>query len=180
MNMIQEQLARRYATAFLNLFGDQIAVADAERINRAYRALHHAHEFIFILGMPVLSADTKWKMIDEFFAVYALPERLKKLVRLLMDQGRISLLPVVFKHMWWIYLERNDMMHMRVASSCELDDTQRQSIENFTSHKTGTKNIYAYRVDQRLIAGIRLQSDTVLWDNSIRVRLNAAARLLQV
>lgn len=63
------------------------------------------------------------------------------------------------------------MHSITVASSCELLDEQRKSIESFIARHVSGKKSYTYTVDPSLIAGVRIYSDTILWEVSIEKQL---------
>ena len=43
--------------------------------------------------------------------------------------------------------------------------------------QTAATNLYAYSIDTDLIAGVRIQSDTLLWEYSIDKQLRKLARV---
>ncbi len=179
MNMRYEQLAHRYAVAFLNLYSAQISRKDAEQIYEVRKLLEKNHELVFVLSVSMISQKKKDELVEILFKKYELPEILKKLLNLLFVQKRIGLLAIVLRHVWWLYLKRNDMMHLYVESSCELTETQKESVEKFMGYKLPTTSgIYTYKVKKDLIAGIRIHSATILWDSSLRSRLTTLKHLL--
>lgn len=179
MNVAHEQLAHRYAAAFLNLFDAYITRADAEHMYTARKALEANHVLIFILSVRGIPQEKKDALVDALCKEYGLPEVLKKLTDLLFKQGRIELLAIVLRHIWWLYLKRHDMMHVYVESSCELSEAQKESVERFMAYKLPSiTGIYTYTVQKKLLAGIRMHSATILWDSSLRGKLTALRHFL--
>ncbi len=98
------------------------------------------------------------------------------LTRTLIEHKRIWLAAAVFRRLFALYKERTGLHQFVVRSSHELTDELRIEVERFLARAAGQGSIYTYTVDNRLIAGIRMQSDTLLWENSVRKQLNTVRR----
>ena len=177
MNIQEVILSRKYATAFLNLFIDKLSVTDYDTIVRAAVFLKEEPRLVSYFKLPRVDAVKK-KVIDRLFKEFKLPLILKKLTDLLMRDQRLFLLPQVLKSMEQLYRQRKGIMAFKVSSSYTLTKKQLENIEDLLATKTGKHIEYEHKVDNGLIAGIRLQSDTVLWEYSIARQLSEAQRLL--
>ncbi len=179
MNIIRERLAHKYAIAFLNVFGKKITDTQAQHFNEASVFLKNNHKVVFVLGVSTVSKEKKDRLIDTLFRECGLPEVTKKLIPLLYEKKRIGLLPEIFRHIWWLYLKQHNLMHVDVGSSMPLSDDQKKGVEHFLTHKiTDKRCVCSFSVDKKLIAGIRLQSDTILWDGSLQSRFKNLDQLL--
>jgi ATP synthase F1 delta subunit len=179
MNMRYEKLAHKYAVAFLNLYSADISKNEAERIYEFRKFLEKYHQLVFVLTVPIIHQATKDELLAVLFKQYQLPSILKKVCDLLFEHKRIDILPMVLRHIWWLYLKRNDMMHVYVESSMALTDEQKKNVEQFMHYKQPTiTGIYTYKITKDLIAGIRIHSATILWDSSLRYKLNRLKHLL--
>jgi len=58
-------------------------------------------------------------------------------------------------------------MIFNITSSHHLDISDLEIIEKFLAFKTGKKIISHHNLNKKLIAGIRLESNTLLWEYSI-------------
>ena len=63
------------------------------------------------------------------------------------------------------------IMITRIHMHLLLSMNDKEQIEQFLVRATGHTNIYKYKVDNALIAGVRLQSETLLWEHSIAKQL---------
>jgi F0F1-type ATP synthase delta subunit len=70
-----------------------------------------------------------------------------------------------------LFKERAGIHDFVIKSAVALSQQEKDQIEKFLARKTGQDNIYTYHVDTRLIAGVRLRSQTLLWEHSIAQQL---------
>jgi F0F1-type ATP synthase delta subunit len=76
-------------------------------------------------------------------------------------------------------LHRKGYLYAKVSSAHELDDTIRQQVETYL-HELGRKHVEVeYRIDERLIAGIKIETPTEELDASIRMKLDSLVERLQ-
>ena len=177
MNIQESILSRKYATAFLNLFIDKLSLADYNTIVRTAAFLQEEPRLVSYFKLPRVDVVKK-KVITVLFKEFKLPSILKKLTDLLMRDQRLFLLGQVLKSMEQLYRQRKEIMAFEVSSSYKLTEKQLETITDLLVTKTGKRIEYEYEVDNALIAGIRLQSDTLLWEYSIARQLAEAQRLL--
>ena len=69
-------------------------------------------------------------------------------------------------------MRKKNIYHFIVSSPCVLDsqeqDLVKQFLENQFEHVT---ILYSYKTDPTLLAGIRIENGSFLWESSIRKRL---------
>jgi F0F1-type ATP synthase delta subunit len=75
-------------------------------------------------------------------------------------------------------LEQKNIMHIRVSSACQLTPEQKTVIQEFMAQATKKQIIDDYEVDADLINGIRIQSNTLLWEQSVAQRLRDVKQFL--
>jgi F-type H+-transporting ATPase subunit delta len=173
MNYAETVLARRYATALLRVCGDQFSQEDIDSLKHAVTFFKTHKAALYFLALPDLAARSKKDIVKKLFELVKLPACFQSLVRLLARHKRLRLLAPVLMCVIALYQEQHGIMNVHVQSSSLLDDAQLQVVRAFLSDKTGKKIIYTYAVKKDLIAGIRLQSDTLLWEYSVRKKLRA-------
>ena len=167
----RNRLSSMYAKAFLNIYASEISSEEINSLFTAYNFLSNHQEFIFWLGVPTLPHSKKILLIDEFIEKLELPNTTKKLIQLLMSHKRIHLFRDVILATWHEYLRRNNMMHFMFNTSHALPFKDQKIMQQFLSDKTGKHIIYTHKINPQLIAGVRLLSQTLLWDDSIAYKL---------
>lgn len=167
----KELLSRRYATAFLAVFGNILTLEEMNRLAQVRAFLEDNQSSLVALKIPTISASSKRDMLATLFAHYGLVGAWSLLVDLLLKDRRLFLLVPVLASAIRLYLQSHDMVQCTISSSYPLSDQQKQSIVHFIERMTGKKIISTYAVDATLIAGISIQSETFFWEHSVRRQL---------
>lgn len=164
-------VSKKYARAFLNLYGNDITDKDCVSFEQAVEFFKQNSEFVFLLKLHYIIDQTKLEIMDKLIATFKLPEVIHRLVSVLLDDSRLYLLPDVLA--WTIDLHRSDIgiELFNVASSHPLDKAEYAEIKKFLSDKIGKSIVIEASVESDLIAGLRMQSDYHLWEYSIRKQL---------
>lgn len=171
MNSVELYLVRRYALAFLSAFRDELSFSDIEKIKHAGRFFKEHKAVVYFLRLPGRSMQIKKELIKKLFERVHMPACLQKLVELLSHHKRLSLLPNTLELLIELYQESQGIMTVRVSSSSLLHEEQIKALEAFFAHKSAKRLSCSYTVDTSLIAGIRLQSNALLWEYSVRKKL---------
>ena len=114
--------------------------------------------------------------INLFKKHHAYIEGIDKLIDLLITDKRLMLMADILYEISHLYMQQHAIIDWTISSSDELSPEEKKSLEQFLVQKTAMQIVPTYIIDQTLIAGIRLQSDTFLWEYSVKSQLNALAR----
>jgi|GEM_PF-744751 len=164
----QAVLIKKYAMAFLNWCGDTISRADYEHIDQFARDFKRNRWALFFLKMPLLSNGTKKQLLEKHLRdEYQLPDCCFDIMNLLIDHKRGELLPLVFARAAALYRKKHRIMPFMIASSAPLHEQQKTQLVKFLAQQTDCDIIEKYTIDPALIAGIKMQSETFLWEYSI-------------
>ncbi len=164
-------ISHKYAQAFFNIYGDTVTSSAIKCIERAAQFLRAHRRALFLFKVPVIDRSIKQAGLVEFCDRFQLGDNIERLAIVLLHDKRASLLAPIFEAIVALYKKRNSIVGVTVASSCALTEEQRSFIEAFIArHVVGEKN-YRYTIDTSLIAGIRVYSDTFLWEFSIAKQL---------
>jgi len=168
----ERYLARRYAQAFLNVFGKKLSASDQENLCAGATFFEEHRKAIFLMQLGFLEEEIKLEALTKIGNKMGLPAIFENLMKLLVEHKRAFLLEEVFKQLCSIFKEQLGTMQFTVKSAGELTDEQKKEVVAFLAKETG-KNIFCiYKQDPSLIAGIHLQNEHFLWENSIRGRLS--------
>jgi ATP synthase F1 delta subunit len=177
MNIEYLILSRKYAVAFLNLFINEITLEDYHALVKLLLFLKNKPELNLMFKLPRVE-KAKREAIDCMMKEFQLPLPFKKLMDLLLDDQRLFLLLDVLRYIKQLYTEREGIMEFEIRSSHDLNHEQLEIIKYFLSSMTGKHIVYKHSIDRELIAGIRLQSDILLWERSVAQKLAEAQRSL--
>ncbi len=166
-------LARQYAKAFINLFGDRLTGDAVARMHKTAQFIRVQRGLLFLLSLPALDPVKKYDGLCTLIARFELVDVVADLIRVLIMDRRAALLPDVLDRIRQFYQDEHDIMPCTITSAHQLTQKDLAVIKGFLAQQTNCSIIYEYTVDQELIAGIRAQSNTVLWEHSIRKQLTA-------
>ena len=175
-----KSVARNYAIAFLNSFIDDISLDDFQAIRVVVRFLKDHKKMLSTLNIPGLSVEAKVRALHQVLESLSAPESLKRLMVVLVEHKRTALIPDVVAHIVSLYKRRKKIVFFTITSSHQLLDDELQSIQDFLAQKTGETILYDYAIDKGLVAGICCQSETLLWEHSVRKQLYDLRRQLIV
>lgn len=179
MNPDYALVARKYAQAFMAVAGDTFNEHEFRCSRELKRFLRKNRALLFHFGVPLVTKDIVEQALDLLYRDFKTCAALfKQLTRLLIKHHRIVILPDVLHHLGDLYKEQSNSMFFYVISSHDLDQHQIRACEEYVAGATGKKIVSEYFVDKELIAGIRLQSDTFLWEHSVRKQLQAVQQSL--
>lgn len=178
MNIQESYLARLYATAFFNIYGKALTFDNYSHLIESRHFLLQNPDYLFIYKLPRHFILVKKQIVNKFFGQFVLPSIFYKLTDLLLEKDRLSLLPLVLKYIEIKYREYNNLTSAVISSSCPLAKKEQEGIEEILNHVSGKKPLATYNIDKNLIGGIRIQSDTLMWEYSIAKQLRTIEKEL--
>ncbi len=173
MNTQDNTLARKYAKAFINVFIDKLDTQEMEHVKRLATFLGQHRRVLFYVQLSFLDGETTKKDFLDLLIKFNLDSLFKSLINLLEQQQRLFLLPKILEYIVRLYNEQHGIMEFTIVSSHRLNEPELNQIVDFLSEKTGKKILYTALIDKRLIAGIKLYSDSYGWEHSVRKQLKA-------
>ncbi len=178
MNMQKRLLAKRYAVAFFNVYKNQVVDADFQALDRAYCFFIEHKNINCFMKLTSLDENHKKEALRIIIKKIGLSEVFISLLDLLTDQKRTCFLPELFFALKVQFKKVKNITEWTVQSSLTLSKERKGYIEGMLK-KISKNNIRCtYKLDTTLIAGIRLQSEQLLWESSVRQKLQRITRFL--
>lgn len=171
-------LAKRYALALLHVSGDQLSYDDCIALNKAALLLRQHHNWLVFFETPDMTDKQREHMVIMLQERLHVPFACERMVHLLLMHRRMRLLPDVFECVAQLYFMMHKVELFTISSALEMTAVQIETIRAFLAHMTGKKIMYTYRVEASLIAGVRAQSHTALWEYSLTKKIRDAYRLV--
>jgi ATP synthase F1 delta subunit len=171
-------LARRYAQAFLNVYGSELTPAIRGRLRELHRFLSMQNSILFFLTIPTIDDEVKLRGLAFLCEKFELPDSVKKSMFLLLASKRAILLEQMVGFIDILYNKEHAISSFSISSACPLSHTDKEFLVSFLKAHTGDDVLYTYVIDKSLIAGIRMCSDTHLWEHSIARQLREIQLLL--
>ncbi len=164
-------LARKYATAFFIVAGDSFDEHDYEYAGELRTFFIKHRSALGLLNVPILEPAKMHMLVDSLANGFHAAEFFKRLLLLLIRHRRVLALPSILHHIRELYCHREHMVEFTIASSHELDKSERNVLIKLLAQATGKRIRSTYRIDPQLIAGVRMQSDNLGWEHSVRKQL---------
>lgn len=165
-------IAKRYAQAFLNVFA--LSIDNLNKINNAIEFLNQHTAVLSLLKVPLLDPRIKIQSLEGYLITrFGLSQSFKKLITVLVSQKRSYLIIDVLQQIALLYQDQQGIEQFAITSSIPLNPKELDVLQKFLSNQTHHAIIATATTDNRLIAGIRMQSSDHQWEHSIRKQLAA-------
>ncbi len=167
----RSDIAKKYAQAYLNVCDQQHTYKDFCTMWRAAQFLSEHHNLLFYLSLSMIDEVDKKRFIDLLFEKFHLFPSLKELFYLLLKNKHIHLAADTLRDIYALYKTQHKIVDLQVTSSTDLTEEQIEDIKHFFTKLSGQYPKIRYHVNPLLIAGIRLQTETLLWEYSVAQQL---------
>ncbi len=164
-------IARPYAEAVYRLASQNAALTEWSRMLEAASAVASDATMVDAISNPRL---TRENLEQIFLAVMgkALNEEGKNLVCLLIENGRLALLPVIAEEFEKLAAEQSGQVEAEIASAFPLSDVQVKEMVGMLEKRFLRKVTVQVSVDPELIGGVKINAGDVVIDASVRGQLN--------
>ena len=170
-------IARPYAKAAFDYAVEQKAT-DQWLQMLAFAAEVSANETVTELLSGSVASET---LADIFIKVCGdqIDEKGQNLIKLLAENGRLSVLPEVLALFVEMKAEFDSEIEVSVTSAVELNDAQQQELSGSLEKRFGRKVQLVCSVDATLVAGLIIEAGDTVIDGSVRSKLGRLATSLQ-
>ena len=165
-------VARRYARALFDigldqtryeLFGDELSA-----LAGTYEA---SPELRQTLENPVFKLDQRRGILEKVLPRVAPSKEVRSFALLLLERGRISALPAIARSYKELVDEKLGRLQATVTSAQPLDPATAASVQRALERRTGKKVVLTTSVDPDLIGGIVARVGDLVFDGSLKTRL---------
>ena len=177
-----KKIARNYAQALIeaankNLELQDTFISEIKILLESFKKVSNAKQ---VFNNPVISKEEKKKLIKR---ISGLTKQVTNFLFLLIDNRRFNLLPEIHDQMVKIVNKEKGIAVAEVSSASELDNDTLNSIKQKLESVLGSKGTVTIdsTVDPSLIGGVKVKVNDLVYDGSIKGRLeNLKHKLLQV
>lgn len=164
-------LAKKYAIAFVDVYRCEFCDDFLNGLSALNLFLKKNRYLYVYLMIPSVSLDIKKKVLDTLSKTFNLSNGMKKLIGVLLEHDRIEILDKVVIQIIRYYRKQVGEEFFRVSSSHELGEKEKETVIKFIKHHSKNKVKAKFFIDERLIVGLRIKSNTFLWERSISKQL---------
>lgn len=178
--MADRAIARRYATAFIELAAESRQIdalgADLGKALASCRA--NQGQLLDLLANPVFTLDERGAVLAAVLPRLGLNPLTANLLRLLLDKGRFGLLAEVVEAYEAFADERAGRVRVHVKTAEPLTPQLEAELRMALEKSTGKSVLLASSVDPSLIGGMTATLGDTVYDASARARLERLRQVL--
>ncbi len=166
-------LIKKYTLGLVNALKDEEEFSLVSGQLSEFSVLLSSHaELSETLANPFIPAAKKMMIVQEILTSAAAATKTTRFVLLLLDHGRLNLLPDILKHLPVLWHERKGVSTFEVSSVVSLTDGQRDRLRQKLEELEKRPVFLQFKINPDLIAGLSLRKGNVIYDASLRGHLN--------
>ncbi|MDP2784754.1 MAG: F0F1 ATP synthase subunit delta [Sulfurimicrobium sp.] len=171
-------IARPYAEAVYRLASQKAALAEWSRMLATASAVASDATMSDAIANPKFTSAN----VEQVFLAVTdkeLNEEGKNLIRLLLENGRLALLPVIAAQFEKLKAEQSGLLEADIVSAFPLSAEQEKEMAGLLEKRFARKVTTRVRVDPELIGGVKINAGDVVIDASVRGQLDNMAFALK-
>lgn len=178
--MSTNAIAKRYAKALVQI-GSEAGSVDGfnGELSRFSTLLTDNRELSAVFANPAYGIEEKKEILKDTVAKLAVSPMISNLLMLLLERGRISVLPQIAQSYAGYADELSGVIRPTLSSGLPLDAAQVDEIKSALEKSTGKKVELKVVVDPALIGGVVTQIGDKVFDGSVRTQLANIQDILQ-
>lgn len=171
-------IEKRYAEALAGVCESNGSFdATIENFNEFMSLLADSEDLKMLLFSSNIHNSVKKETLQKIFTE-ELDSRIKNLIFILLDKGRIRELTNIYKEFIKISNMRKDVLHIKIMSSTSLTTEQIDKIKEIYKAQYNKKSVDAELViDKKLLGGLKVQIGDKVVDFTVKSRMDDLARL---
>ena len=132
------------------------------------------------LASPALPLDVKQSIVREIADKSGYHRSVLNFLLVLLERNRIGQLAEIMDAYNWVLDERAGIVRVDVFSAYPLGTAMKKRLEETMVQVTRKQVKLAYQIDESLIAGLKLQVGSTVFDGTIQTELDQLRRQLEV
>ncbi|MDB4944876.1 MAG: synthase delta chain [Labilithrix sp.] len=170
--MIPGVIARRYATALLELGSDASALdALVDEVTRAADAYHGSTELQDAFENPLVPLPSKKQILHDIVERLGLGATSRSFLGLLVDRRRISALPAIAARLREMADLKRGINRAEVMTAMPLPEEYFEKLQRELQRITGQQVVLDRKLDPSLLCGVIVRIGDTVYDGSLVARL---------
>lgn len=176
MKLKKDVLAKKYALAFLNTYYETIGDKCFESLLALRDFFKKNKKILMYLNIPSIPEEKKSDALDQILNALKTCNTINILARTLFKQRRIGILNNIVNHIIAQYRIRKNILAFKIFSSHQLEEKEKQIILSFLEKSVNATVLADFFVDKKLLCGIKILGDTMMFERSFAKRLEEVKR----
>jgi F-type H+-transporting ATPase subunit delta len=177
--MSRTAAARRYAEALADvaIHRGQATLVDQE-LGEFAELVRTNRDLYSTFASPVVSQKDKLKILNAIIDRTRPSETIVNLLRLLLSHYRLQDLEELHRQFQREMNKREGVVPAEVTTAAPIDGAEQQALRHKLEQMTGKQIQLEFKVDPEAIAGVITRVGSVVYDGSVRTRLQTMKRKL--
>jgi F-type H+-transporting ATPase subunit delta len=173
-------VARRYAQAIFEIGTSKgLYEAFATEIDALAAVYASSPELRQTLENPVFKLDQRRSILEKILPRVAPSREVRNFALLLLERGRIQTLPGVARAYAELVDQKLGRVRATVTSAQPLDASTQTAVQRALERRTGKRVVLSTSTDPNLIGGIVARVGDLVFDGSLRTRLESLKSRIQ-
>jgi F-type H+-transporting ATPase subunit delta len=173
-------IARRYARAIFEIGTEKgLYEAFATELDALAAIYAGAADLQQALENPVFKLDQRRSLLEKILPRVAPSREVRSFALLLLDRGRINALPAIARAYRELVDEKLGRVRATVTSAVALDAATQTAVQRALERRTGKRVVLTTSTDPDLIGGIVARVGDLVFDGSLRTRLETLKSRIQ-
>lgn len=172
--------ATRYASSLIQLGIErnelEVIAADISLLGNTIDA---SHDLVLFLRSPIINKARKKEALNTIFKD-KISSVTSSFLEILVKKGRESTIVDVVRAFKKLYNDHCGIIEVEVTTASELDESQKNSLSQSLSKRTGKKIVLMTKIDKSVKGGIKARIDDTVIDGTIEYKLEQLRNTLLV
>lgn len=172
--------ATRYASSLIQLGIErnelEVIAADISLLGNTIDA---SHDLVLFLRSPIINKARKKEALNTIFKD-KISSVTSSFLEILVKKGRESTIVDVVRAFKKLYNDHCGIIEVEITTASELDESQKNSLSQSLSKRTGKKIVLMTKIDKSVKGGIKARIDDTVIDGTIEYKLEQLRNTLLV
>ena len=166
------ETSERYALALLELANENSEVGNIEKNVLIFlKACEENSEFFNFLKKPTYQLEIQSKVFNKISDVLKLSRTFNNFLQFIIKKRRIYFLYNILKSFIKLNTKEKGIVNAVLTSSKDLSEEEKNKINTEISKAISSTVNFSYKIDKKLISGVKVQVGSLLIDTSVSNKL---------
>lgn len=177
----KKQLARKYARAFFHSFPNSVTENGLlECVQRLTVCYEKNKRSFYTLALSSAHIGERCEGLAKLLNHFEIPEKIHLLIEVMLRKKKLDLFPFLLPALVEEFRKRNDLQEVHVSTAQPLSQTEQARLEKSMQERIPGSLSFVYTHDPSLIAGIKVQTTTHYWEETLARTIRTLEHRLQL